>query len=143
MCYTGQTRIGAGIIDAQVRNFETGESRSIAAMDAQKALCVEMKNALLQGRLNRFGELLHEAWQQKKLMASQISNPTIDELYAEARAAGAIGGKLLGAGGGGYLLLFSPFTKKHLVAKRLDELRGQLVDFNFDARGAVTWRVPV
>ena len=142
MCYTGQTRVGAGIIEAQVKNYQDNKLDSVAAMDAQKTYCIEMKNALLQGRLNNFGALLDEAWQAKKLMASKITNPKIDELYAAAREEGALGGKLLGAGGGGYLLVFAPFTRKHLVARAMEALGGQLVDFNFDRRGAVTWRVP-
>ena len=132
-----------GIIDAQIRNYREDKKASIDAMDALKALCIEMKNALLLGKLVRFAELLHESWQEKKKMASKITNPQIDEMYAEALKQGAIGGKLLGAGGGGYLLMYTPFTKKHLVAERLEALGGQLVDFNFDQRGAVTWRVPV
>ena len=141
MCYTGQTRVGAGIIEAQVKNYEAKDLDSVAAMDAQKFFCIEMKNALLQGRLTHFAGLLNEAWQAKKHMATAITNPKIDALYTAAREAGALGGKLLGAGGGGYLLLFAPFTKKHLVARALEGLGGQLVDFNFDRRGAVTWRV--
>jgi len=143
LCYTGSTRASAGIIDAQIRNYREDKKASIDAMDALKALCVEMKNALLRGKLVRFAELLHESWQEKKKMASKITNPQIDEMYAEALKQGAIGGKLLGAGGGGYLLIYAPFTKKHLVAERLEALGGQLVEFNFDQRGAVTWRVPV
>lgn len=141
LCFTGRTRIGAGIIDAQVRNYQRGDEVSIAAMDAQKYYCVEMKNALLQGKLSHFGALLDEIWQHKKLMAAKISNAKIDALYEGARKEGALGGKLLGAGGGGYLLFYVPFTRKHLVAQRLEALGGQLVDFSFDRRGAVTWRV--
>ncbi len=142
LCFTGRTRIGAGIIDAQVRNYQKGNEVSIHAMDAQKQFCIEMKNALLQGKLALFGSLMDEIWQQKKLMAAKITNVKIDELYEEARKAGALGGKLLGAGGGGYLLFYIPFTRKHIVAQRLQALGGQLVDFSFDRRGAVTWRVP-
>ena len=140
MCYTGGTRVGAGIIEAQVENFRTGQRASIDAMDAQKDLCIEMKNALLQGKLSHFGALLDEAWQQKKLMASAISNSRIDMLYQSACQAGALGGKLLGAGGGGYLIFFTPFKRKHKVAAALEALGGQVVDFNFDKLGAVTWR---
>jgi D-glycero-alpha-D-manno-heptose-7-phosphate kinase len=141
LCYTGRTRVSEGIIDAQVANYVRGKKTSVAAMDSLKSLCIEMKNALLQGKLTQFAGLLSESWEAKKLMASKITNARIDELYEEARKRGAIGGKLLGAGGGGYLLVVVPFTKKHLVAERLESLGGQLVDFNFDQRGAVTWRV--
>ena len=141
LCYTGSTRTSAGIIDAQVKNYEQRHAPSVDAMDELKSLCVEMKNALLQGKLTLFGELLSASWLQKKHMADRITNPRIDALYDEAIAAGALGGKLLGAGGGGYLLVYAPFTRKHLVAKRLEAAGGQLVDFNFEYQGAVTWRV--
>ena len=106
-----------------------------------KRITVALKNALLQGHLDDFGSLLHEAWANKKVMASQITAPYIDELYDEARARGALGGKITGAGGGGYMLLYCPFDRKHLIAERLEQLGAQVVDFNFDAHGLQTWSV--
>jgi D-glycero-alpha-D-manno-heptose-7-phosphate kinase len=142
LCYTGQTRTSEGIIDAQVNNFRKGIQASIHAMDQLKDLCVDMKNALLRRKLALFAELLDASWQAKKEMASGITNPRIDEMYNTARKAGAVGGKILGAGGGGYLLVYAPFTVKHRVAERLETSGGQVVDFNFDFQGAVTWRIP-
>ena len=100
-----------------------------------------MKNALLLGQLDELGSLLHEAWCNKKKFSSKITNPRIDELYEAARQAGAIGGKLLGAGGGGYLLLFCEFDKKQVVTEGVQRLGGQVVDFSFDFRGLQTWEV--
>jgi D-glycero-alpha-D-manno-heptose-7-phosphate kinase len=140
LCYTRQTRQSAGIIDEQTGRIEQGDPRALAATHAIKDLCVEMKNALLQGRLREFGELMHASWEHKKKIASRITNARIDEMYEEARKLGAIGGKILGAGGGGYLLVFAPFDKKHLILKRFSEMGGQPVDFNFETQGAVTWR---
>jgi D-glycero-alpha-D-manno-heptose-7-phosphate kinase len=140
LCYTGRTRRSAGIIDDQVQRFSQGQSDVIEAAHALKDLCVAMKNALLQGQLNEFAALLDAGWQQKRKFAARISNPEIDEMYEEAHKAGALGGKLLGAGGGGYLLVYAPFTKRHRVAERLEALGGQMVDFGFDTHGAVSWR---
>lgn len=140
LCYTGRTRVSEGILDEQIRNYERQDESSVDATDALKALSLEMKNALLQGQLPRFGELLNEVWRQKKQMASKITNPAIDEMYEEALRGGATGAKLLGAGGGGYFLAFVPFTNKHQVARRLEALGGQLVEFNFDSKGTVCWR---
>ena len=70
-------------------------------MDEIKQIAVELKNSLLQNRMEDFGKLLHEGWLQKKKMAKQITNPMIDEMYETARKSGATGGKILGAGGGG------------------------------------------
>jgi D-glycero-alpha-D-manno-heptose-7-phosphate kinase len=117
LCYTGRTR------------FE------------MKKITVEMKNALLQGHLNDFGCLLHEAWNNKKKMAKQITTSNIDVLYEAARANGALGGKILGAGGGGYLMLYCQFDKKHLIAEALEKLGGQVVEFTFDYHGLQTWEV--
>jgi D-glycero-alpha-D-manno-heptose-7-phosphate kinase len=101
-----------------------------------------MKNALLRNELDQFGDLLHEGWVHKRRLASAITNPGIDALYDIARENGALGGKLLGAGGGGYLLLFCEFDKRHVVAERLEAAGGQLVDFGFEKRGVQTWEVP-
>ena len=72
-------------------------------------------------------------------MSTKISNPQIDELYEEALKAGAMGGKLLGAGGGGFLLLYCPYNVRHKVAARMEQMGGQLTDWNFELRGAQSW----
>ncbi|MDZ4859852.1 MAG: GHMP kinase [Candidatus Hydrogenedentes bacterium] len=141
LCYTKQTRESAGIIDEQIARIEGGNDEAVRATHALKDLCVQMKNALLRGKLAHFGELMHASWEQKKRIATRITNSRIDELYEEARALGALGGKILGAGGGGYLLTLAPFDKKHVIMRRLSDMGGQPVDFNFDHYGAVTWRV--
>ncbi len=98
-----------------------------------------MKNALLQGHLDDFGHLLDQAWQTKKHLDPAITTPQIDEMYETARREGAIGGKILGAGGGGYLLLYCPFDRKHVVAAALEQLGGQVVEFGIESRGLQTW----
>ena len=141
LCYTGKTRLSANIISTQINNYVNKETTVLEAMDELKRITVEMKNALLQKRLNDFGVLLHEAWLHKKKMAKQISNPVIDQLYEVAMAHGALGGKILGAGGGGYLLLYCEFDKKHVVASELEKSGGQVVEFTFEKRGLQTWEV--
>ena len=98
-----------------------------------------MKDELLKGNLHSFGKLLDYGWQSKKKMSSKISNPQIDQLYEEALKGGALGGKLLGAGGGGYLLLYCPYNVRHKVAARMEAAGGQLADWNFELRGAQSW----
>lgn len=141
LCYTRQTRESAGIIDEQIAHIEQGDEAALRATHTLKDLCIQMKNALLQGKLNEFGALMHASWEAKKCIARKITNARIDEMYAEARRLGAIGGKILGAGGGGYLLVFAPFDKRHTIMRRLSEMGGQPIDFNFEPHGAVTWRV--
>ncbi|MBI5031572.1 MAG: GHMP kinase [Chloroflexi bacterium] len=141
LCYTGRTRLSGNIITTQVEAYARKEEEVLHAMDEMKKITVELKNALLQGRINDFGALLHEAWINKKKMAKQITNSTIDTLYDVAREHGALGGKILGAGGGGYLLLYCPFDKKHLIAAELEQLGGQIVEFTFENCGVQTWEV--
>lgn len=139
LCYTGNIHVSANIIQDQVNNFKNREVDVIAAMTEVKALAYAMKDELLKGNLHSFGKLLDYGWKSKKRMSSRISNPQIDELYEEAIKAGALGGKLLGAGGGGYLLMYCPYNVKHKVAKRMEEVGGQLADWNFELRGAQAW----
>jgi D-glycero-alpha-D-manno-heptose-7-phosphate kinase len=141
LCYTGTTRKSDHIIEDQTARFEERDADAVAGLRAQKELAVEMKNALLQRRLRDFGELLHTAWQAKKRMSTRISNARIDELYEEARKTGAIGGKVTGAGGGGYVLLYCRYDRKHAVAERMIELGATVDEFAFEASGLRTWRV--
>ncbi len=141
LCYTGRTRLSANIIKSQVANYEQGDRDVLGAMEELKRLTVEMKNALLQGRLDDFGHLLDEAWLNKKKMAAQISNSEIDALYETARKHGALGGKITGAGGGGYMFLYCRFGTKHIVARELEKLGAEVVEFSFDQRGLRTWEV--
>ena len=141
LCYTGRTRLSANIITTQVDNYVRKEGEVVTAMDELKEITVGLKNALLQGRLDDFGALLNEAWFNKKKMAKQITSTTIDALYETARKNGALGGKILGAGGGGYLLLYCPFDRKHIIAEELEKLGGQVVEFTFDYHGLQSWEV--
>jgi D-glycero-alpha-D-manno-heptose-7-phosphate kinase len=141
LCYTGRTRLSAGIIDSQVDAYVQRRADVVKAMDSLKAVTIDLKNALLQGRLLDFGGLLHEAWMCKKLFADQISTPEIDELYEAARKNGAIGGKISGAGGGGHMFFYCDFAKKHVLAECLQRMGARIVDFNFDAAGLQTWEV--
>jgi D-glycero-alpha-D-manno-heptose-7-phosphate kinase len=142
LCYTGRSRLSAHIVERQTESYIQKKEAVVRALDAQKEMAIQMKNALLQGRLDDFGDLLHQAWQTKKQLDPAITTPQIDEMYAAARQQGAIGGKILGAGGGGYLLLYCPFDRKHMVAATLERLGGQVVDFGFDWRGLQTWERP-
>ncbi|TAM79563.1 MAG: GHMP kinase [Acidobacteria bacterium] len=141
LCYTGSTRMSDGIIKDQVCRYENRVDQTLHGLRRQKQLAVEMKNALMQRRLDDFGELLDEAWQSKKMFSPKISNPRIDEMYESARKAGAIGGKVTGAGGGGYMLFYCRFESKHRVAEALAKLGGIPTGFAFEFNGLQTWRV--
>jgi D-glycero-alpha-D-manno-heptose-7-phosphate kinase len=100
-----------------------------------KELVDESLDVLASGmNILAFGDLLHEAWQAKRSLSSIVSNPEVDDLYERARAAGAIGGKLTGAGGGGFLLLFAPPEKHRDILEALD---GRIhVPFEFETSGS-------
>ena len=100
-----------------------------------------MKEALLQRRVADFGALLDDAWQAKKSMSPRISNDRIDEMYDEARRHGAIGGKVTGAGGGGYILFYCDYRTKHRVAEAMLAMDARVEEFGFEPEGLRTWRV--
>jgi D-glycero-alpha-D-manno-heptose-7-phosphate kinase len=95
----------------------------------------------LRRELDNFGELLHREWQCKKTLSSRISNSQLDKLYEISLEYGALGGKITGAGGGGYMLLYCPIDKKHPVAEKLKELGCTVVDISLEPMGLQTWKV--
>jgi len=141
LCYTGKTRLSAGIIDDQVKGFQEKKIDVVKALDDTKEHANRMKKALLLNNINEFGYLLNEAWISKKNFSKKMTDPYIDELYEEARKNGVIGGKLLGAGGGGYLLLLCEFDKRHLVAQKLTQMGGSIINFAFESNGLQSWEV--
>jgi D-glycero-alpha-D-manno-heptose-7-phosphate kinase len=139
LCYTGATRRSDGVIEDQTARYEGGDSDTLQALREQKDLAVEMKNALVQRRPREFGDLLHQAWAAKRRLSPKIATPFIDEAYAEARRAGALGGKVTGAGGGGYMLFYCEFDRKHRVAEALTRMGGTVTEFAFESDGLTTW----
>lgn len=140
LCYTGKTRLSAGIIDRQINFYRDRRAGTVEALNELKSLTVEMKNLLLRGELNEFAGMLHVSGECKKKMNPLVTTAFIDELYKEARKKGVIGGKVLGAGGGGYLLLYCPIQKRTGVIERLEKMGGSVVSFSFDFHGPQTWR---
>jgi D-glycero-alpha-D-manno-heptose-7-phosphate kinase len=139
LCYMGQTRQSARIIERQTASYRAGQPDVVEALHRLKSETAEMKKALLLGDIDGLGELLHQAWESKKRLDEGISNTHVDRLYRLARREGAIGGKMPGAGGGGYFLLLTRFDRKHRVAAALEKHGGQVVPFQFERRGLVTW----
>ena len=141
LCYTGLGHYSEDIITQQQRNYTERRGSTAEALDATKQLAIDMKNELLRGNLDDVGRLLDKGWKFKKRFAEGISNERIDSLYAKAREAGAIGGKLLGAGGGGYILLFCDFTRRAEVAKAVEKAGGRVTTFSLEPNGLQTWAV--
>lgn len=141
LCYTGRTRLSAHLIETQVERYRQRQPDALEGLHSLKRITYEMKDKLLQDKLYDFAELLDAAAQAKKKMNPGVTDEHIEEFYRVARQHGAIGGKILGAGGGGYLLLFCQFHRKHIVAEQLQRLGGQIVDFRFEQGGLQTWRI--
>jgi D-glycero-alpha-D-manno-heptose-7-phosphate kinase len=139
LCFTGATRAGDHIIQDQTARYEASDEEAMAGLRMQKELALAMKEALLTGRLSQFGELMGVAWEHKKRMSSRISTPVIDEAYAEACSSGALGGKVTGAGGGGFMLFYCPPGTRHRVSARLGELGLEEAEFSFEQQGLRTW----
>lgn len=140
LCYTGTTRRSDRIIEDQTNRLEGKQENTLRALREQKQLATEMKNVLLRRQLDDFGDLLHSAWESKKSLSPRITNNSIDEMYEAGRKNGALGGKITGAGGGGYMLFYCQFEKKHKVAEALKKLGASPTEFAFESRGLQTWR---
>ena len=137
--HVGGSHVGAGIIDRQVANIRAGDAGAVAATDRIKELAGLMKRELLLGNLPELGRLLDEAWQAKRLMAEGISNERIDALYAAAREAGAWGGKISGAGGGGFMYFLVDPERRFAVQEAVAQHGGELVSLSFVSEGAISW----
>jgi D-glycero-alpha-D-manno-heptose-7-phosphate kinase len=137
---TGKTRDSANIIKSQTAGYVQRDERVVEALDRTKQLAREMKDALLRGEIRRMGELMNESWESKKMFTSNISNERIDSIYDAALANGAIGGKISGAGGGGFMFFICEYDRKHNVANELTKLGVDIVTYNFDKYGLQTWR---
>ncbi len=131
--YTGSQRDARDLLSRQVAAIES-DDLVVSRMQQMVELAYEMRDLLLAGNLDDFGLALHRGWELKRGISAQISTAPIDNLYAQARHAGALGGKLAGAGGGGFLLLYCPKTAQARVREVLSGLQSQ--EFRFDWGGA-------
>jgi D-glycero-alpha-D-manno-heptose-7-phosphate kinase len=100
-----------------------------------------MKEAILKGKLHEIGEILDFGFQQKRQMAEGISNPMMENIYEEAKKHGATGGKISGAGGGGFMIFYCPANTKYAVIKALEKFGGRHRNFQFTENGLKTWTV--
>ncbi len=139
--FTGVSRESAHIIDEQTRNVNEKKKKSVEAMHQLKADALVMKEALLKGEMSKFSESLSKSWETKKNMAHTITNREIDEVYQAARDAGAVAGKISGAGGGGFMMLIVDPVKKVNVIERLEQFRGTVFKIHFTKQGTVRWTI--
>ncbi len=139
--FTSTSRESATIIKEQVKNVNQQNEKSIEAMHQLKEQARMMKEAMLKGRLNEIGEILDFGFQQKRLMAANISNSKLEEIYEGAKLAGATGGKISGAGGGGFMIFYCPANTRYKVIEKLKEFGGVTRSYQFAQTGLNTWSV--
>ena len=142
LCYTGKARESASIIDEQVKDLKKDTSKE-EAYDESKRLAASIAKALKLRDIDGAAALLNLAWAQKKKFTSKISNKTIDTLYDVAMNNGALGGKVSGAGGGGFMFFICAPGKRDKVCRKLTEHGAEIMEFSFDPKGARTGKLNV
>ncbi|MFX0195931.1 MAG: dehydrogenase [Candidatus Hodarchaeota archaeon] len=138
---TGTSRLSLNIIEAQSKNIVQKKEESLEAMHNLRKQAIMMKEAILIGKFDEIGEILNFGWQYKKQTAEGITNPVIDEIYETAIKAGATGGKLSGAGGGGFLIFYCPKNTRYKVIQALQEFGGEFRRYQFTMNGLISWSV--
>ena len=139
--YTSTSRESAEIIRKQSKNVTEKKESSIEAMHQLKEQARQMKEALLKGKLNDIGQILDFGFQQKRQMAEGISNTRLEEIYEAAKSAGATGGKISGAGGGGFMIFYCPGNTKYRVKQELKKFGGKQYYYQFTKHGLKTWTI--
>jgi len=144
LCYVGGSHFSSEIQNEVLKGYKIEKKSYMEAMQDLKDIAYEMKEIIESNnfkKLNEFGNLLHKGWLAKKSLSSKISNKNIDNFYLTSRKFGVLGGKLLGAGGGGHLLLICEPDKKHHVIQEMQKIGGVIVNFHFNPKGLEVWKM--
>jgi D-glycero-alpha-D-manno-heptose-7-phosphate kinase len=140
--YTGVSRDSGSIIEEQSNGMESGSVKTAESMLAIKQEAFEMKEALLKGDIKAIAESMRRGWAAKKASASKISNPNIDRIYDMVMEAGAMAGKISGAGGGGFIMFLVPPSKRIKIIRLLEqEKEGRTMPCHFVEDGSQSWRI--
>ncbi|MFX1274403.1 MAG: GHMP kinase [Promethearchaeota archaeon] len=142
LCYIGGSHFSSDIQDDVLKGYEIEKKSYMESMQDLKDVAHSMRQIVESNnidKLNEFGKLLHKGWLAKKSLSTKISNKAIENFYLTSRKYGVLGGKLLGAGGGGHLLLFSDPDKKYTVIEELKKIGGTIINFHFNPKGVEVW----
>lgn len=139
--FTSTSRLSSTIIEAQSKNVKDKNEKSIEAMHQLKEQANMMKEALLKGNIHDIGSILDYGFRYKKQMAQGISNDIMDTIYQTALEAGATGGKISGAGGGGFMMFYCPANTRYAVKKALSQFGGEFRNYSFVEHGLSTWSI--
>ncbi len=139
--FTATSRLSSAIIEVQAQNVKDNNLKSVEAMHQLKEQARMMKEALLKGKIHDIGAILDFGFRYKKQMAAGISNDKMDEIYETALKAGATGGKISGAGGGGFMMFYCPANTNYNVKEALSHFGGDFRQFQFAESGLTTWSI--
>lgn len=134
--FTGQARDSTKILARQTESTKQHKPIVLEALHAVRSMANTMRQCIERGDLEQFGRLLHEGWEMKKKFASGVSNERVDHLYTTARHAGAMGGKLAGAGGGGFMMIYCEEGRQQAITDAMEAEGLRRMDYNFDSGGA-------
>ncbi|MFX1311021.1 MAG: GHMP kinase [Promethearchaeota archaeon] len=144
LCYVGGSHFSSDIQNEVLKGYKIEKKSYLEAMQDLKDVAYSMKKIVESkdiSKLNEFGELLHKGWLAKKSLSSKISNKEIENFYLTSRKFGVLGGKLLGAGGGGHLLLFCDLNRKYQIIREMEKIGGKIINFHFNPNGLEVWKI--
>lgn len=139
--FTGVSRESANIISVQTSNVNSGSKEALEAMHGIKQEAIEMKQCLLRGDFEGIVQSMRHGWINKKRSANTVSNTNIDAIYDAAMEAGALAGKVSGAGGGGFMWFFVSAEKRMDVIRKLEQFGGEISNCHFTKYGSQAWKV--
>ncbi len=144
LCYVGGTHFSSEIQEDLLNSYKIEKKSYEETMEELKISAKLMREIVESkdlSKLDEFGNLLHKGWLAKKSLSAKITNDIIDNYYLISRKFGVVGGKLLGAGGGGHLYLFAEPQKKYSIITELEKLGGKVIDFHFNPKGLEVWKI--
>jgi D-glycero-alpha-D-manno-heptose-7-phosphate kinase len=139
--FTGVSRESAKIIDDQVQGIKAASVTALEAMHGLRQEAIQMKECLLTGDFVGVVESMRMGWENKKRSAKTVTNPHIEKIYNAAIEAGALAGKVSGAGGGGFMLFFVPTENRMNVIRQLNKFQGEVSNCHFTKTGAQSWKI--
>lgn len=139
--HTKTSRVSSAIIERQAKNIQDNKLKFIEATHKLKEQAIMMKEAILKGKIDEIGPVLDFGWKYKKQIASGITNHLIDSIYEAAMASGATGGKVSGAGGGGFMCFYCPNNSRYNVIEALRKFGGTSHTYEFTTTGMTAWTI--
>jgi len=136
---TGTVRLSGKILEKQIERYRQREHSTLHHLKVIKKLAYDVRKSLEKGEITKIGKMMNNYWEHKKQLVNNITTKKIDEIYNLGMKNGALGGKILGAGGGGHMMFLCDPDKRHKIVKAINKTNAKIVNFNFDISGLQTW----